>query len=376
MFRMALGIASCALFLTPTPAPGATPAEMQIEAASSRIRAGSADAHTYNTLAMGFTRRARETGDGGYYVRALDALSRSREVDPENSQIAKIAAWVWLGRHEFQRAVGIARGYVERHPGDPEGLGVLGDALMELGEYAEAEKIYQRMVALRPGPAAYVRVAYWREIIGDYAGALELLGMALAATDPRAAEDRAWALVQIGNLQEKMGHLADAEASHAAALEAFSSYHYALTARARLALRTGRAPEAVAWAEQALAAAPHAERYLILADALRALGHEERARAAEDRFEALALAHRERADNENRELVAFYLERRPDPRRALALARREAEHRQDVDTLARLAWALERNGESEQARAVMQRVLATGVRRPEILARASELGLR
>ena len=43
---------------------------------------------------------------------------------------------------------------------------------------------------------------------------------------------------------------------------------HVLTARARLALRSGRAREAASLAEQALAAAPHAERYLILADAL------------------------------------------------------------------------------------------------------------
>ncbi len=348
---------------------------MQIEAASSRIRVGDASASTYSSLAIGFTRRARETGDASYYERALDALARSREVDPEYAQATKIAAWVSLGRHEFQRAAALARAYAERHPEDPEGLGVLGDALMELGDYVEAANVYQRMVALRPGPASYVRVAYYREVTGDYAGALELLEMALAATHPRASEDRAWALVQIGDLHEKVGNPADAEARHRAALEAFPNYHYALTARARLALRSGRAREAASLAEQALAAAPHAERYLILADALRALGDEQEARAAEDRFEAMALANRERADNENGDLVAFYLERRPDPPRALALARREAKRRRDVGTLGRLAWALQRNGESGRARRVIERVLATGARDSEIVTRASELGL-
>lgn len=60
------------------------------------------------------------------------------------------------------------------------------------------------------------------------------------------------------------------------------------------------------------------------AKALRALGREAQVRAQEDAFLREALANQERPDNENLFLVDFFLERRPDPPRALAIAEREA----------------------------------------------------
>src|SRR6185295_17742551 len=140
----------------------------------------------------------------------------------------------------------------------------------------------------------------------------------------------------------------------------FPGYHYALASLAVVCLRTGRAGEALEHAQEAIDAAPHAERFLLLADALRSLGREAEARAAEDRFETLALENTGKADNENHDLVLFYLERRPDPRRALAMARSEAGRRRDVQTLDRLAWALFKNGRGRAASRLVTAILRTG----------------
>src|SRR6185295_14875977 len=122
-------------------------------------------------------------------------------------------------------------------------------------------------------------------------------------------------------------------------------------------------------------AAPHAERFLLLADALRSLGREAEARAAEDRFETLALQNTGKADNENHDLVLFYLERRPDPERALDIARREAERRRDVHTLDRLAWALFKNGRRRAASRLLTAILGTGTPDPLIARHAAEIRL-
>ncbi len=337
-----------------------TPAEIQIADARSRIEGGRADARAYDALAVGLTRRARESGDTLYYDRALEALHQAALIDPDDPETPRLAAWIRMGRHEFARARRIAARYERSHPDDPWNLGVVGDAAMELGLYEEAAAAYQRMADLQPGPAAYSRVAYFRETSGDLPGALELMRMALDATGGRDAEDRAWLLVQIGHLQDVIGQettggdatgpergcgLAAAEATYRGALDMFPGYHYALAALAEVALRSGRAGEAASLARQAIAAAPHAERYLLLADALRSLGLEDEARAAEDRFEALALA----------------------------IARREAQVRRDVHTLDRLAWALYRNGRTGRADRLMQDVLATGTRDPVITRHAAEI---
>jgi tetratricopeptide (TPR) repeat protein len=355
-----------------------TPAEIQIADARGRVENGRADARAYNALAAGLTRRARESGDGSYYDRALEALDRAARIDPDDPESLRLAAWIRMGRHEFALARRIAARYERAHPDDPWNLGVLGDAAMELGRYEEAAEAYQRMADLQPGPAAYSRVAYFRETSGDLPGALGLMRMALGATGGRDAEDRAWLLVQIGHLQdvidvERGGGLAAAEATYRRALETFPDYHYALAALADVALRSGRAEEAASLSRRAISTAPHAERYLLLADALRTLGREDEARAAEGRFESLALANSGKPDNENHDLVLFYLERRPDPARAQVIARREAGIRRDVVTLDRLAWALYRDGRAGRAARLMREIVATGTRDPVITRHAKQI---
>jgi len=351
-----------------------SPAEAQIGAARARIASGRPDVKAYQALAIGLTRRARETGDVSYYVEASDALSNAASREPGNPITQRISAWVALGRHEFAKACAMTRRYARRHPDDAWNFSVMGDALMELGRLRRAEKAYQAMVDLRPGPSSYSRVAYLREARGDLEGAAELLKMSLQSTPLPETEDRAWLLAQLGHLREEQGDLAGAEEMNRDALALFPGYHYALAALAGIALETHRPAEAALLARQAIDAAPHAERYLLLADSLRALGREEEARRAEERFEEMALANQSLPDNENHDLVLFYLERRPDPPRALDIARHEAAIRRDVPTMDRLAWALHRNGRTGEARRLLKRIAGTGTRDRMVLSHLRMIG--
>ncbi|MCI0568160.1 MAG: tetratricopeptide repeat protein, partial [Acidobacteria bacterium] len=185
-----------------------SPAQAQIDTARAALQRQPSSVKDFNSLAVGLTRRARETGDVAYYQEATKALEEAHRLDPGNRQTLRISAWVAMGRHEFARAYTLARRFDRSYPDDFWNLSVMGDALMELGRYDEAEKTFQRMADLKPGPAAYSRVAYLREIRGDLDGAMEMMQMALSATDPRESEDRAWLLVQIARLQELSGNLA------------------------------------------------------------------------------------------------------------------------------------------------------------------------
>jgi tetratricopeptide (TPR) repeat protein len=351
-----------------------SPAEAQIGAARARIASGRPDAKTYQGLAIGLTRRARETGDVSYYAEASEALIQAANLEPANPITQRISAWVALGRHEFAKACAMTRRYARKHPDDAWNFSVMGDALMELGRLRRAEKAYRAMLDLRPGPSSYSRVAYLREARGDLKGASDLLEMSLQSTPLTEVEDRAWLLVQLGQLREQQGDHAGAEERLREALGLFPGYHYALAALSGIALETRRPAEAALLARQAIEAAPHAERYLLLADSLRALGQEEEARRAEERFEAIALANRSLPDNENHDLVLFYLERRPDPPRALAIARREASIRKDVPTMDRLAWALYRNGSLGKARRLLKKIARTGTRDSMVLSHLRMMG--
>jgi tetratricopeptide (TPR) repeat protein len=344
-----------------TSAPG-TPAERQIERARADLSAHPGQVKSLNALAVALTRRARESGDTRYYEEAMQALEEARRAEPGNPTSMRIAAWVAMGRHQFAAAYDLTRRYERRLGADPWNLSVMGDALMELGRYDEAEKTYQRMVDLKPGPIAYSRIAYLREVRGDLQGAEEMMRMAYAATRAEESEDRAWLQVQIAHLRSLQDDEGGAEAAYREALAQFPGYHYALAGLSELVLRLGRAAEAARLADQSIQAAPHAERFLLLADAQRSLGRESEARAAEDTFERLALANVGNPDNENHDLVLYYLDRRPDPERALAIARLEATRRQDIHTLDRLALALQANGRHRQAARLMKRIREVGSR--------------
>jgi predicted Zn-dependent protease len=330
------------LFLFAFAAAADSPAERDLASARAAIERAPDDAARAKALlalATAHTRRAREIGDASHYERSLEALADARRADPRLDRVAKVEAWVRLGRHEFAAAEKLAADYCKAHPDDADAWGLLGDARMELGDDAHAADAFQRMMDLKPGPGAYLRAGYWRERAGDLAGARAFLQRALAATGLREAEDRAWILVHLAALDEREQQAARAEATLHEALALFPDYHYALAALAQIELADGRYASALATAQRALAAAPHPERRLLLADALRGLGRESEARAEEQRFEREALANVERADNENLFLVDFYLDRRRDPALALALAEREAARRRDPATLERLARA-------------------------------------
>ncbi len=306
-----------------------TPAQLRLRQAQEDVNGAATEAaraRGWVEVAAAHTARARESGDGSHYGQALQALEAARNAGGSTG-LRKIEAWVRLGRHEFRLAADLARQQVDAAPDDHEAWGLLGDALMELGRYDRAADAYQHGMDLRPGPGAYLRAAYYRERMGDFEGARSLLTRAHAATAPRESEQLAWLDVQLAAIENQCGRTGEARGLLERSLRRFPDYHYALAALAELHLQEGRPEAAQAFARRALEIAPHAERWLVLADALRAGGEETAAREAEDRFETAALSNVDSADNENDQLVAFYLERRGDPERAREIANRQASSR-------------------------------------------------
>ena len=80
---------------------------------------------------------------------------------------------------------------------------------MELGEYSAAADAYQKMVQLRPDLSSYNRAAYYRFVAGDPKGAIDIMKRAIDSGS-RSPENIAWCLVDLGNMELKMGHTAEA----------------------------------------------------------------------------------------------------------------------------------------------------------------------
>lgn len=367
-----LGVA-CVCSVTASAAPQtALPAEEKIAAAERMVAANPNKVDAQNELALAYARRARETGDPTYYSKADGAIDRSLQLAPENFEALKLRAWVLLGRHEFARALELARALNKRAPDNLLVYGFLTDAYAELGQYKAAEESCQWMLDLRPGNIpAFTRAAYLRELFGDLEGALELMTAAYERTVPSEVEDRAWILTQVGHLELLAGRYGNADRVLNEALKLVPEYHYALANLGKVRLAEKKYAEAADLLKRRYDRAPHPENLYTLAEALEKAGRKSEARAAYAEFEAGALREAEGWDNANRELVFYFAGHGGKPKEALRIARLEVGRRQDVYTLDAYAWALHVNGEHDEATAQIERALSVGVKDPDVLSRAA-----
>jgi len=351
-----------------------TPAEISIQKAQDQIAKKPDHVPYYNSLAMAYARRARETSDVAFYTKAEETLDRAFKIDAANFEALKVKTWLLLGRHEFAKALEAATALNKRAPDDITVYGYLADANAELGNYEDAVKAAQWMLNLRPGNiAGLTRAAYLRELHGDLTGALELMHMAYDATPFQEAEDRAWLLTQIAHLQLLSGNLPEAEMYATGALGLFPDYHYALGTLAQVRQAQNRDDEAVALLEKRYAAAPHAENQFALSEALDRAGRKNDAAKAFAEFEQKALLESNITDNANHELIAYYVDYAHQPSKALEIARQELSSRHDAFTLDAYAWSLAASVDYDKASIEMRKAVAFGVKDPKVLRHATEI---
>jgi tetratricopeptide (TPR) repeat protein len=361
-------LCSTLIFCVSLSAQASSPAEISIRKAEQDITRQPEHYPYYNALAMAYARRARETSDVAFYGQAEEALKRSFALSPDNYEGLKVKTWLLLGRHEFAKALAVAKDLNRRMPDDVTVYGYLADANAELGNYADAVSAVQWMLDLRPGNVAgLTRAAYQRELHGDIPGALELMQMAYDATPYQEFEDRGWLFTQMAHLHLIAGDLDRAETSARGALELFPDYHYALGTLGQIRMAQHRYAEAAEFFEKRYAAAPHAENLFSVGEALEHAGRDAEALAAFAEFERKALAESALADNANHELIAYYTDYANQPATALRLAEQELARRHDIFTIDAHAWSLAASGDYAQANSEIQRALAVGVKDPKLL---------
>src|SRR5947208_16763080 len=120
-------------------------------------------------------------------------------------------------RHDFADALSYGRQGERINPENANIHAVTGDALIELGRYAEAFSEFQKAVDLRPGLSTYSRASYALELQGDVTDARRALEMAAQAASSLA--DSAWASNQLGELAFNEGKLSEASRHYRQAIE-------------------------------------------------------------------------------------------------------------------------------------------------------------
>ncbi|MDX1928753.1 MAG: tetratricopeptide repeat protein [Pirellulaceae bacterium] len=349
-----------------SPTNGSTPAEARMAAAKKAIAQQPKNVDAQNALAMALTRRARETADPDYYDQAREVLEESFRIEPDNFEARRIETWIALGKHEFSKALELARALSKRRPDDVLAYALLTDACVETGNYEEAERAAQWALDMRPGEiSGLTRAAYLRELFGDIQGSVDLMQSAYNKTAPAEVEDRAWILTQFAHLQLLSGKPEVAELALADAIKLFPGYHYALGNMVKVRTAQQRYEDAVSIAQEFIQAAPNPENLFVVGEALNRAGRFDEAKRVFADFETQAVAESQGTDNANRELVFYYVNHANKPADGLRIAKLEFARRQDVFTREAYAWALQANGEIQEARVQMDKALAVGIRDPK-----------
>src|SRR5919204_2685887 len=250
-----------------------------------RLRASAAG---YATLGLAYQQRARETGDPTYYTKSDGVLRRALALESKNATAVSGLGSLALSRHRFRTALALGRKALVLQPDSVRNYGIVGDALVELGRYRAAFRTFDTMARTKPGLSAYARVSYGRELLGNIAGAVRAMRLAVDAATSQP-EATAWSRVQLGKLYWATGDLAAAERQYRLALAVFPGYVYALDPLAQVEAARGRMRAAIRLEQEAVDRIPLPQFVAALGDLYRVTG---RARLARREYALIGVIRR------------------------------------------------------------------------------------
>ncbi len=314
-------------------------------------------------LAGAYIQKTRETTDYGYLNRASKIIDKvlAQKRDYEALRLRNL---IELNLHHFSKVAEYARAMTRAAPTDPQNWGSLGDALLEMGQYDAAREAFEKMLAIRPNLFSYNRLAYYRFITGDVDGGIAMMTDAVKA-GARYPENKAWCLVELGNMYFKTGRWPEAERAYADAIDTFPALHTAHAGLGSVQSAQGKLPQAIESYKKAQSITPMVQYAAALHDLYSATGKKAEAQQQADLVDVVAKLEEASNMKANRTLALVYANQDRNLPRALELAQADFEVRQDVYTYDALAWALYKNKRYEEAQRASAAALKLGA--PEAL---------
>ena len=338
-------------------ASGATLAQT-ITNLQARVRAVPKDWRASANLGLAYVQQARITADPSYYPKAEGILQVSLGINTEQNYAAMVGmASLAAARHDFSGALrwGERAKAIDAYNGNV--YGVIGDAQIELGRYADAFATFQTMVNTLPGLSSYSRVSYARELQGDVPGAIS--SMQAAAKVASSPPDAAWASNQLGDLYFNSGRLAQAEAAYRQAAGLDPTFVPAVAGLGKVAWARGDLTGAIRHYTDATQRYPLPDYLIALGDLYAAKGDQA---AAQQQYDVL---HAEEqiftANGVNMDLeIALFQADHGDPAAGVNAARAEWGRRHSILVADAYAWALYRTGQYAEAAHYSKKALALG----------------
>lgn len=355
----------------PPPAPTEWTSSEQITRYQQRLRTDPENANTLAALGLAWMQQVRETGDASGYLRAEQALTDAQRLQPDHIDALMGLGILALARHDFQAGLDWGEQALALNPYKAEAVGVLVDAYVELGRYEEAGAAAQRLVDLRPGVAAFSRIAYIRELRGDSAGAIQAMAMAADVPLP-GTEAHLWSLTQLGHLHFRQGDWQRAEQTYQTALSYRADYPFAQAGMARVRAARGEFAPAIDQYAALTERLPLPEFLLPLGELYTRTGQPEEAESVWALLRTIQTLNASAGMNTDLEMALFEADF-GDPTTALAMAQAAYAQRPSVHAADALAWAHYRNGNFAEANDYAQKALRLGTEDPLLLFHAGRI---
>jgi tetratricopeptide (TPR) repeat protein len=342
--------------------------DTRIRAFQTLVRTHPRDSRGYGFLADAYLQKVRETGDAGYYTRAGAVLATALRLNPRDPTAVTEMGVLALARHDFRAGLLYGERAHRLVPYVVQPLGVIVDAEVELGRYAEAGRTLARMVDAQPNLASYARVSYWRELHGDLPGAIRAMQLAVSAGG-QAPENVAYVQTLLGNLYFTVGRTGDALYAYRTALARYPHYVPASAGIASVEAARRQFAPAIRRYRDAVDRLPLPQYVVALGETELAAGRPHAARRD------LALVGAEEklleANGVNTDVdLALYEASHGSPAKAVVLARRAWAEAPSVRSADALGWALTRAGRPAAGLRFAHRALALGSRDPMFLLHA------
>lgn len=318
------------------------------------------DYPSWASLGLAYVQQAKITMNSDYYPKAQGALDTSLTINNDDNFLAYAGlSALASARHDFAAAESFARQGLARNASSPVLYGALGDALVQLGRYTEADDAITTMASLRPDTSSFSRQSYLRELRGDVTGARSFMQQALNVA-PTAA-DRAFTLFYLGELDFNSGDPNGALDKYREALAASPTDIQALAGKAKAEAALGQNLTAIDDYTAVVARAPEPGLVLEFGEFLQSTGRVDDAKAQYDIVEATQRLFEANGVEPDATPTLFAADHGLAAA-ALANAEKGIKTRPFAVMQDAYAWALHVNGRDAEALASLQPALQLGSR--------------
>ncbi len=313
----------------------------------------------------------RITGEHHYYYPAIEKiLDGVLSIDPNNFDAKVYKASVKMSLHQFAEAKRLAEEAKAINPDNAYVYGILVDANVELGNYAEAIAMSDKMQVLKPSLESYSRASYLREIYGDYDGAIAAMKMAVQAGLP-GSEPQSWSRNILGDLYFNTNKIKEAEMTYRENLLLRPSYAPSMAGLAKVEAQRKNYTKAISLIDSANAVMPSVSYDEQMADVYAAMGDAKKANEKYEEVRKLLQLDANSGHTVSLEMAKVFIKMNQfDSAQVHALAEYSIRPK-NIDINKELAWIAYNNNNVPKAKEYLQAALATGSKSPEFLKRAT-----